>query len=81
MELTYVGPHDAVEIDLPLDQAQKTQTVVVAHGDSYDFSDEDAGRLLEQPTNWKPAAAAPPKPEAEPPAKKPAAKAADAGKE
>lgn len=56
MKLTYVGPHDAVDLDLPFDGADKFETVTVARGQSHAFSPEDAARLLEQPSNWQPSA-------------------------
>jgi hypothetical protein len=52
-DLTYVGPHDAVDVDLPIDSEAKTQMVTVANGETHSFADADAKRLLEQPTNWE----------------------------
>ncbi len=52
MELVYTGPHDAVEVDLPLDQTP-TERVLVGRGESHDFPSGVANRLLEQPTNWQ----------------------------
>jgi hypothetical protein len=49
MELTYVGAHDAVEVRIPDWPAEPT----VEHGCSYDFPDEIAELLLEQPSNWQ----------------------------
>jgi hypothetical protein len=51
-ELTYVGPHDAVEVDLPL--GDPTYTVIIENGGSHEFDDDVAARLLEQPSNWQP---------------------------
>jgi hypothetical protein len=53
MQLTYIGPHDAVDVDLPIDAHPKTEIVTVVKGDSHEFSKEDAKRLLEQPSNWE----------------------------
>jgi len=56
MELRYIGPHDAVEVDLPPDQAP-TQRVLIGRGEKHDFPAEVARRLLEQDTNWERASA------------------------
>lgn len=48
--ITYVGPHDLVEI------AATGQ--VVAHGDTVDVDDALAASLCEQTDNWTPVAAA-----------------------
>lgn len=48
--LTYVGPHD--EVDVPDAGATCTR------GGAIEVSEELAQRLLEQPSNWQPAKAA-----------------------
>ena len=50
MELVYTGHHDVAEVALPFGGA-----AVVEHGASFDFPDELAEQLLEQPNNWRPA--------------------------
>jgi hypothetical protein len=55
MDVTYVGPHDAVQLDLGDGVA-----VTVARGGKVTVSDELAAGLLDQPTNWQPAKAAEP---------------------
>jgi len=47
MKLTYVGPHDGVDVPLP-DGSEPT----VKHGESRDFPEEIAASLLEQGDNW-----------------------------
>lgn len=49
MELTYVGAHDAVEVRVPDWPAEP----VVENGASFDFPDDVAELLLEQPDNWQ----------------------------
>ncbi len=49
MELTYVGGHDAVQVRVP-DWPLEPE---VAYGCSFDFPDEIAELLLEQPSNWQ----------------------------
>jgi hypothetical protein len=53
--LTYVGPFDAVVIDVAPQLA-----VTVAHGDDVEVSDQLGESLLDQPDNWQPAKAAKP---------------------
>lgn len=55
-KLTYVGPHTAVEVPLP---PYGQIVAVVERGHAYDFPADFAPGLLEQPTNWVPAKAAP----------------------
>lgn len=56
--ITYVGPHDAVEIEHPV-----AGWISVERGGELTVSADLADSLLEQPTNWQPAAApAPAKP-------------------
>ena len=49
--LTYVGPHDGVELMLP-----DGGIATVARGDHLETTPDHAAALLEQPTNWQPAA-------------------------
>jgi predicted RecA/RadA family phage recombinase len=49
-KLTYVGPHDAVEIEVA-----PRKWVEVKHGAVVDVGDQLAVGLLDQPDNWKPA--------------------------
>lgn len=51
MLITYVGPHDGVEIRLP----DGATVAVCQRGQSVDVPEAEAHRLLEQPTNWQPA--------------------------
>jgi hypothetical protein len=68
MDVTYVGPHNAVEIEV------KGQFVTVAKGETVTVPDvvangdpaENLGGLLDQPDNWKPKAQPKPKPEPKP---------------
>lgn len=49
-KLIYVGPHGAVRVPLPSGGEATAQW-----GEEFETSDEHAGRLLQQPANWKPA--------------------------
>jgi len=49
--ITYVGPHDGVEIRLP----DGATVAVCQRGQSIDVPEAEAMRLLEQPSNWQPA--------------------------
>lgn len=48
MRLKYIGPHDAVELDLP-----DAQSVRVARGEVVTVPDEYGERLREQESNWQ----------------------------
>lgn len=52
MKLTYIGPHDGVELVLP-----DGGIVEVAHGSTVEVDDEHGASLLEQHTNWQRAGA------------------------
>jgi hypothetical protein len=47
-KLTYIGPHDAVEIEVA-----PRKWVEVKQGAAVEVGDQLAGGLLEQPDNWK----------------------------
>jgi hypothetical protein len=51
MKVTYVGPHDAVEVPLPDGSVE----LVEREGKPLSTSDAHAKSLLEQDGNWKPA--------------------------
>jgi hypothetical protein len=62
MEITYIGVHDAVEVDLP----NGSTTPPIENGATYDFPPEFAQQLLEQQSNWqRPAAPKAPRTQAE----------------
>jgi hypothetical protein len=46
--LTYVGPHDAVDVWCP-----DGRQVTVGRGETFETTDEHAKALLAQPSNWK----------------------------
>lgn len=48
MKLTYIGPHDGVELVLP-----DGRVVDVARGSTVEVDDEHGASLLEQQTNWE----------------------------
>jgi hypothetical protein len=61
MELIYQGGHDTVTVPLPDGREPE-----VKQGDSFDFPDDYAKQLLEQPSNWaRPAAPKTPKSQAD----------------
>jgi hypothetical protein len=53
--LTYVGPFDAVVIEVA-----PQLTATVAHGEEVEVSDQLGESLLDQPDNWQPAKTAKP---------------------
>jgi hypothetical protein len=56
--ITYVGPHDGVEIRLP----DGATVAVCQRGHDVDVPEAEALRLLEQPSNWQPATTPAPAP-------------------
>lgn len=50
MRVKYIGPHEAVELELG-----DGRLATVARGDVLETDDEHAAALLEQPSNWEPA--------------------------
>ena len=54
MKVIYIGPHDGVLLPLP-----DGREASVDRGGVIDVPDEFGGRLLEQKTNWEPAAPPP----------------------
>jgi len=48
VKIVYVGPHLAVELNMPDGSAAE-----VAHGATLETSSEHAEWLLEQPSNWQ----------------------------
>ena len=65
MKLTYVGPHDVVDLDAPAHGFHAQ----VARGSTVSVPDSLAEQLLEQPTNWVEAPAPEPKHDAPKPSK------------
>lgn len=52
--ITYIGPHEAVELAMP-----SGQNVVVERGESLETTPDHAAALCDQATNWQPAKAPP----------------------